>query len=117
MTELTSVAQKAVNLAMRKGFDEAEAVCSKVIRREVIYRDKIEATKTNTIAGLSVRGILNKRVGFYSVSSLDPRELEKAVDQSLRIAKANQEDPDWHSLPTKYGNRKSRKWSTGRSRL
>jgi PmbA protein len=109
LTELLSVAERTVKLAMKKGFDEAESFSTRIIRREVIYRDKIEATKTNTIAGLSIRGILNKRVGFYSISSLDDRDIENAVDQSIRIARANQEDPDWHSLPRKYGKTQVKK--------
>jgi PmbA protein len=88
---------------MKKGFEEAEAFSTKILRREIIYRDKIEATKTNTIAGLGIRGVLDKRIGFYSVSSLDRRDVEDATEQALRIAKASSEDPDWKSLPRRYG--------------
>lgn len=109
MTELLSAAERAVKLAMKKGFDEAEAFSTKIMRREVIYRDKIEATKTNTMAGLSIRGVLNKRVGFYSVSSLNHRDIENAVDQSIKIARANQEDPDWHALPREWGKTQAKK--------
>jgi len=109
LTELLSTAERAVNLAMKKGFDEAEAFATMIMRQEVIYRNKIEATKTNTLAGLGIRGILNKRAGFFSVSSLDHHGIEDSVDQSIKIARASQEDPDWHSLPRKYGKTEVRK--------
>lgn len=100
---MLAAAESAVKLAMKKGFDEAEAFSSKTTRREIIYRNTIEATKSNTIAGLSVRGVLDKRIGFYSVSSIERADLENAVEQSLKIAKANTPDQDWKSLTRKYG--------------
>jgi len=100
---MLAAAESAVKLAMKKGFDEAEAFSSKTTRREIIYRNTIEATKSNTIAGLSVRGVLDKRIGFYSASSLERADLENAVEQSLKIAKANTPDQDWKSLTRKYG--------------
>lgn len=103
MTEILPTAEAAVKLALKKGFDEAEAFSTKITRREIIYRNQIEATKTNAIAGLSVRGVIGKRVGFFSVSSLDRKDIERAVEESLKIAKASSEDPDWKSLPRKYG--------------
>jgi len=109
LSELLSAAERAVKLAMKRGFDEVEVFSTKIIRREIIYRNKIEAAKTNTLAGLSIRGILNKRLGFYSVSSLDHRDVENAIDQAIKIAKANQEDPDWHALPRKYGKTQVKK--------
>ena len=103
MTTVLSSAENAVKLAMKKGFDEAEAFTTRIVRSEVIYREKIEATKTNDGAGLSVRGVLGKRIGFFSVSSLEHKDIEYAVDQSLKIAKANREDPNWRSLTRKFG--------------
>ena len=81
MTGILASAQAAVKLAMKKGFDEAEAFSTKITRREVIYRNTIEATKTGTVAGLSVRGVLGKRIGFFSVSSLEHPDIEGAVEQ------------------------------------
>lgn len=103
MTGILASAQAAVKIAIKKGFDEAEAFSTKITRREVIYQNKIEATKTSTEAGLGIRGILGKRTGFFSVSSLEHPDIENAVEQSLKIAKASSEDPDWSSLPRKYG--------------
>lgn len=103
MSEILTAAEIAVKLAMKKGFDEAEAMSTKITRRDIIYRNVIEATKTNTIAGLSVRGAVGKRIGFFSVSSLDHKDIEHAAEQALKIAKANTEDPDWNSFPRKYG--------------
>ncbi len=103
MTEILPAAETAVKLALKRGFEEAEAFTTAIARREIIYRGSIEATKTSTVAGLSVRGVLGKRVGFFSTSSLERKDIERAVDESLKIAKASNEDPDWKSLPRKYG--------------
>jgi PmbA protein len=105
LTEILQCAEAAVKLAMKKGFDEAEAFTTRVAKSEVIYRDKIEATKTDTIAGLSMRGVLQKRAGFFSISSLKLQDIEYAIDQSFKIAKANKDDPDWRSLPRRFGKR------------
>jgi PmbA protein len=109
LSELLSAADRAVKLSMKRGFDEVEVFSTKILRREIIYRNKIEAAKTNTVAGLSIRGILNKRVGFHSVSSLEHRDVESAIDQAIKIAKANQEDPDWRALPSKCGKTQVKK--------
>ena len=103
MTDILTSAENAVRLAMKKGFDEVEAFTTRNVRSEIIYGDKIESTKTNEGAGLSVRGVLNRRIGFFSVSSLDPKDIEYAIDQSLKIARANSEDPNWRSLTRKFG--------------
>lgn len=104
MTEIQPAAESAVRLALKKGFDEAEAFATKITRRDIIFRGTVEATRSSTLAGLSVRGILGRRIGFFSISSLKHSDLEKAVDESLRIAKANSEDPEWKSFPRKYGS-------------
>lgn len=103
MSDILSCVETAVKLAMKRGFDEAEALSTTLTRREVIYRDKIEATKTNTIAGMSIRGVLDKRIGFFSISSLKRDDIEYAIDQSLKIAKVSNQDPNWRSLPLRCG--------------
>ncbi len=103
MTWILACAEAAVRLAMKKGFDEAEAFGTEITKREVIYRNKIEAAKTSVVAGLSVRGVLGKRIGFFSTSSLKGADIETTVEHALRIAKASDEDPDWRSLTQKYG--------------
>jgi PmbA protein len=103
MTEILPAAERAVRLAVNKGFDEAEAFATKITRRDITFRNTIEATRRSTIAGLSVRGIVGRRIGFFSTSSLEHSDIETAVDESLRIARANNEDPAWRSLPRKFG--------------
>jgi PmbA protein len=103
LTEILSAAETAVRLAVKKGFDEAEAFATELTRRDIIYRNTIEATKSSTNTGLSVRGIVDKRIGFFSISSLEQSGIERAVDESFRIARASSEDPEWKSLPRKYG--------------
>ena len=103
MTEILAAAETAVKLALKKGFNEAEAFATKITRRDLIFRNTIEATKTGTVAGLSIRGIVGRKVGFFSTSSIERPDIERAVEESLKIARASNEDTDWKSLPRKYG--------------
>jgi PmbA protein len=103
LTEILPAAESAVRLAVKKGFDEAEAFATMITRRDIIFRNTIEATRRSTTVGLSVRGIVGRRIGFFSMSSLKHSDIEAAVDEALRIARASNEDPAWRSLPRKYG--------------
>jgi PmbA protein len=103
LTEILAAVETAVKVALKKGFDEAEAFATKTTRHDLIFRNKIEATKTGTGAGLSIRGVLGRRIGFFSTSTLERGGIERAVEESLKIARASDEDSGWKSLPRKYG--------------
>jgi PmbA protein len=103
LTKILAAAELAVKIAGKKGFDEAEAFATEMRRRDIVFRNAIEATRNSTTAGISVRGVVGRRIGFFSTSSLERSDIEKAVDESLRIAKANDEDHEWRSLPREYG--------------
>jgi PmbA protein len=103
LTEILSAVETAVKLALDRGFDEAEAFASRTIRRDLIFRNTIEASRNSTAAGVSVRGVVGKRTGFFSTSSLERLDIEKALEGAFKIAKASSEDPEWNTLPRKFG--------------
>ncbi len=103
MTNLVAPCEYAVKQALKSGADEAEAFASKIVRTDLTFQDKIEAGRSNTLVGIGVRTILGKKGGFYSVSSLERKEIQNAVERSLEIAKGSQTDPEWVSLPSKIG--------------
>lgn len=48
---------------------------------------------------LSVRVIIGKRIGVSSTNSLDKKSIEKTLQRAFEIAKHQQENPDFISLP------------------
>lgn len=50
-------------------------------------------------AGIGVRAIINKAIGFSSVSSLEEKRVLEAVEEAVQIAKIIPADPNWTSLP------------------
>jgi len=50
-------------------------------------------------AGVGVRAVINKAIGFSSVSSLEEKRVLEAVEEATKIAKIRPPDPNWVSLP------------------
>jgi PmbA protein len=64
-----------------------------------IKRKGIPVMKTGVKAGVGVRTVINKSVGFASVSSTEEQNTLKAVEEAINIAKIRPPDPNWRSLP------------------
>lgn len=106
MPQLSPLGERAVKLAKRLGATEAEAYLSQTVQKWLTFHDKIETGKTSQLTGMGVRAIVDKRSGFSSTTSLEPRSLENAAKMAVAIAKASQPDPDWQSLPRRTGKAK-----------
>jgi len=100
---LLSLCEQAVKLGEKLGASEVEAYATIDSIREVNFTNRIESTRTSSFTGLGVRLALGKKLGLHSTSQLKKEEVEKAVEKALAIAKVSNPDPDWVSLPTKYG--------------
>jgi len=103
MAQLLSSAKRAVRLAEKLGATEAEAYVSHTVQNWLTFHEKIESAKTSQITGIGVRAAVDKRIGFSSSSSVEPKDLENTVKMAVSIAKASQPDPEWHSLPKNTG--------------
>lgn len=50
-------------------------------------------------AGVGVRAVIKKAIGFSSVSSIEEKKVLEAVEEAVKIAKIRPPDPNWVSLP------------------
>lgn len=101
--EMLILAEKAVNIAVKKGADEAEAFVFQGLNTNVgIERGQIARTSRTIDRGLGARIIINKAVGFSYTNILESEAVvEDTVLRALGSAKASKPDKDWHGLPAK----------------
>jgi len=101
--EMQRLAEKAVNLAQRKGVDEAEAfVYQGLTTNVIIERGQIARSSRIIDRGLGIRAIVNKATGFAYTNMLESEAaIEETVLNALNSAKASKPDKDWQGLPTK----------------
>lgn len=101
--EMQRLAKKAVNLAQRKGVDEADAFVYQGLTTSVsIERGQISKSSRIIDRGLGIRAIVNKATGFSYTNVLESEAvIEETVLNALNSAKASKPDKDWQGLPTK----------------
>lgn len=101
--EMQRLAEKAVDLAERKGVDEAEAFVYQGLTSNVnIERGQIARSSRIVDRGLGIRAIINKSTGFSYTNMLESEAvIEETVIKALNSAKASKPDRDCHGLPTK----------------
>jgi len=100
LEELIHFGQKAVNGAIKKGAEEAEAFLSRISSTSVgIERGQIVRSAKTTDQGLGVRAIYKKAVGFSYTNMLTDKNVEDAAVKAFKSAKASKPDKDWVGLP------------------
>jgi PmbA protein len=123
---LQSVGKKAVDHAVKLGVEEAEVFLYTEKLASVKFVGGIFASRSNVVkgfkgtfariaepwikkkgvpivnsgirAGVGIRAVINKAIGFSSVSSLDEGMVLEAVEEAVKIAKIRPPDPNWVSL-------------------
>ena len=98
---LLSKAEKAVEVGEALGASEVEAYVRSVDSKRIILTSGIETIHASYTSGLGARVIMGNRIGFFASSSLAIRDIKTAVKTAYSIAKLNEPDKDWISLPTK----------------
>jgi PmbA protein len=101
LEEMLSLAEKAVNIAVKKGAGEAEAFVFQGLNSSVgIERGQIARTSLTIERGLGARIIINKAIGFSYTNVLESDAVvEDTVLRALGSAEASRPDKDWHGLP------------------
>jgi len=127
MEELLEIGKKAVNHAQKLGANEAEVFLYAENQSSVKFVGGIFASRGGAVrgfkgamariaeswikkkgmpsirngikAGVGVRAIINKAMGFSSVSSIEEEEVLQAVEEAAKIARIRPPDPNWVSLP------------------
>lgn len=127
MEELLEVGNKAVNHAQKLGADEAEIFLYMENRASVKFVGGIFASRGGAVkgikgllarigepwikkkglpmitsgikAGVGIRAVVKKAIGFSSVSSIEEKRVLEGVEEAVKIAKIRPPDPNWVSLP------------------
>jgi PmbA protein len=98
---MVSLAENAVNQALKKGASEAESYVYEG-QATNIGIELGQISKTNRIIdrGLGIRVVADKAVGFaYTNVIEDPNAVDSVIVRALNAAKASKRDPDWKGLP------------------
>jgi PmbA protein len=98
---MISLAENAVNQALKKGASEAEAYVYEG-QATNIGIELGQISKTNRIVdrGLGIRVAADKAVGFAYTNVIDdPNAADSVIIRALSAAKASKPDPDWKGLP------------------
>jgi PmbA protein len=127
MEEMLEIGNKAVNHAQNLGADEAEIFLYMENKTTVEFVGGIFASRGGAVkgikgtfvkiaepwikkkglpiinsgikAGVGVRAIVKKAIGFSSVSSIEERRVLETIEEATKIAKIRPPDTNWVSLP------------------
>ncbi|MFW9849149.1 MAG: TldD/PmbA family protein [Candidatus Thorarchaeota archaeon] len=104
MDRLLDVAELAVEKALENGADQAEAFAgsSKSFSIEV-ENSAIKAAEEKHDAGIGIRAVIGKQIGFAYVTTLLKADYEEAAIKAVKLARASIPDPDFVSLPSFSG--------------
>ncbi|UCE96522.1 MAG: TldD/PmbA family protein [Candidatus Bathyarchaeota archaeon] len=127
MEELLEVGKKASKHARKLGVDEAEIFLYKENLTSIKFVGGIFASRGGALkglrgsllriaepwikkkglpvitggvrAGVGIRVVVKKAIGFASVSSIKEKKIMETVENATKIAKIRPPDPSWDSLP------------------
>lgn len=101
--EMLGLAEKAVNVALKKGADEAEAFLFHGLTTSVgVERGQISKSSRTVDRGLGIRTIVRKAVGFSYTNVLESETaVEETALRAVGCARASKPDKAWHDLPGK----------------
>jgi len=99
--ELVNLGEKAIQIAMRRGAEEAEAFLNRTSRISVgIERGQIIRNVKMVDHGLGVRVVYKKAVGFSYTNMLTDNTLNETAVRALRSAKISKPDENWKGFPS-----------------
>jgi PmbA protein len=85
-------------LATRGMFKRVKGISLRLLE-PWLKRKGIPIVKSGINAGVSIRAMVDKSIGFSSVSSIQEKDVLNGVEDALKIAKIRPPDPQWISLP------------------
>ncbi|MCK4567259.1 MAG: TldD/PmbA family protein [Candidatus Thorarchaeota archaeon] len=102
---LLEIGEKAIKLAEKMGADQAEVYVAKSRAYEIeAENNAIKGASEQRDAGIGIRTVIGKKIGFAYVTTLDASDIEETITNSLNLAKASFEDPDFVTLPSSAGS-------------
>ncbi len=99
MSDLLSVADRAVKKGLDLGADEVEVYLLSGEGTEVaLENNDIHIGRTDVKSGAGVRVFKNKSLGFASTNSIDQGDISGAIERALQLANHAPPEP-WNELP------------------
>jgi PmbA protein len=99
-TDLADFGKRAVDTALKRGAEEAEAFLSMLLSTSIdIERGQIVRSIKRIDQGLGVRAIFKKAMGFSYTNTLTIRNMEDAATEAFKSARASRPDTNWRKLP------------------
>jgi PmbA protein len=99
-TELIDLGKRAVDFALKRGAEEAEAFLSTFSNTSInIERGQIVRSTKRIDQGLGVRAVYKKAIGFSYTNTLTMRNIEEAATKAFKSARASRPDTNWRKLP------------------
>jgi len=99
--ELIDLGNRAVNVAMKLGADEAEAFLSSTSNTSVgIERGQIVRRVKMIDQGLGIRVAYKKAIGFSYTNILTEENVKETATKAFHAARASPPDENWVSLPS-----------------
>jgi len=101
---LLDIGEKAVVLAEKMGAEQVEVYLAKSRSYEIeAENNAIKGATEQQDAGIGIRTVIGKKIGFAYVTTLNESDIKETISNSLNLAKASLEDPDFVSLPSSNG--------------
>jgi len=101
LSELIGFGKKAVDFAVERGAEEAEAFLSMSSGTSIdIERGQIIRSIKRMDQGLGVRAVYRKAVGFSYTNTLTIKNIEEAAARAFRAARASRPDKNWLKFPS-----------------
>lgn len=98
---LLDIGEKAIKLAEKMGAEQAEVYVAKSRGYEIeAENNAIKSASEQLDAGIGIRTIIGKKIGFAYVTTLKKSDIEEAISNSLNLARASLADPDFVTLPS-----------------
>jgi PmbA protein len=87
----------------RKGASEAEVVMWRNRRFRVSFSEEISDIIDLELISVSLRVAVNKKIAVIGVEDISSENIERKIEEIIRIARASSEDPYWGGLNTVFG--------------
>ncbi len=97
---LRRIAENAVRFAEKQKIDQAQV--SAFLEDSALTRfanSQVHQNVAQKSGGVRIKAVLGKKIGTIQVDTLERKEVEKAVLQALKLARASSPNNDFKSLP------------------
>jgi PmbA protein len=99
--QLLELAESAVKMAEKLGATQAEAYVGQSRAFSIEAENSaIRNAEEKRDAGIGIRTVIDKKIGFAFVTTLSDDDVCEAVTRSVKLAKVSIPDPDFVSLPS-----------------